>query len=71
MIRDAYTTAKARGSWRGQLEVARFIAEYTIGKPVQRSVTVSSRAGELLQQLASVQLEPDDHQTIEITASEQ
>ncbi len=38
ILREARQLATAQGEWKGLLEIARFVAAYAIGKPVQRSI---------------------------------
>jgi len=59
MVQAAYDSAETRDSWRGMLEVARFLTEYIIGKPVARSISISSKAGDMLARLEAIQLGGD------------
>lgn len=60
MVQEAWDSAATRDSWRGMLEVARFLTEYIVGKPVARSITVSSKAGDMLARLEAIQLGGND-----------
>lgn len=56
MLQDTWDSAAGRNSWRGMLEVTRLVIEYTIGKPVARSITVSSKAESMIERLERIQL---------------
>jgi len=66
MLDTAWVAAVKGGGWRGPVEVARLIIEYTIGKPIARSISVSSKAGDMLQQLASLHLGAGDGDAIDV-----
>jgi hypothetical protein len=56
LLNAALDVAHSKGSWRGYLEIARFVAEYQIGKPVQRIHSVSSKMDSILTRLESIQI---------------
>lgn len=60
MLQAAYDRAEERGSWRGQLEIARLVIEYTVGKPVRRSISVSTKLDRILSRLEYVDTGSDE-----------
>lgn len=41
MLRQAYAAAWKNNDWKGMMAVVQFVAYYSVGKPVQRSVTAN------------------------------
>jgi hypothetical protein len=56
LLDEALEIARKHNSYRGIMEVARTVIEYTVGKPVQRSITVSSKMDSILTRLESIQV---------------
>jgi hypothetical protein len=56
LLDEALDVARSHQSYRGIVEVARLVIEYTVGKPVQRSITVSSKMDSILTRLESIQV---------------
>jgi hypothetical protein len=47
MIRDTYEMAEEEKDWKGMFTVINFIAQYAVGKPVQRSLVANIDPGKL------------------------
>jgi hypothetical protein len=60
MIRSAWASAVKHDSWRGKLEVARFITEHTSGKAIAKTLSISSKAGDMVARLEALQLGGSD-----------
>jgi hypothetical protein len=56
LLDEALDVARSHQSYRGIVEVARLVIEYTVGKPVQRSITVSSKMDSILTRLENIQV---------------
>jgi hypothetical protein len=56
LLDEALEIARKHNSYRGIMDVARTVIEYTVGKPVQRSITVSSKMDSILTRLESIQV---------------
>jgi hypothetical protein len=56
LLDEALEIARKHNSYRGIMEVARTVIEYTVGKPVQRSITVSSKMDSILSRLENIQV---------------
>jgi hypothetical protein len=56
LLDESLDVARSHQSYRGIVEVARLVIEYTVGKPVQRSITVSSKMDSILTRLENIQV---------------
>jgi hypothetical protein len=56
LLDEALDVARSHQRYRGFVEVARLVIEYTVGKPVQRSITVSSKMDSILTRLENIQV---------------
>ena len=68
MLRKAHGIAVANNDWKGVLEVARFVAAYAIGKPVQRSIKATIEPEEFAKLFReSGEIESEEGEYIEVT----
>lgn len=70
MVKETYELSRDAGDWKGMFAVIRLIADYTIGKPVQRTLTASMDAEEIRNMFFGGDGEAS-HATIELTLDEE
>lgn len=67
LIREAISIARSTQSARGLLAIAEFVADRSLGKPVARSITASTKFEEMLALLGSNDKPADTDEPMTIT----
>lgn len=70
MVRRAYDIAVDTDDAKMVLEVARFIAAYAIGKPVQRSITATIEKDQFIALFTNGAAGPDEEDAVDIERQE-
>lgn len=67
LVHEMVEIARAAGDWKGIYAALSFILAYTVGKPVQRSITASMDADQLRAILLGEEISGGDEEAIDVT----